>query len=122
MSNRVTHFEIACEHPEKSIEFFSLAFGWTFQQYGSEHYWMATTGNTAQPGINGAIMKKRDPKQPIINSISVENIEDTLARIESAGGRTVVAKTAVPSMGWIAYFADPEENIHGIWQDDNDAK
>jgi predicted enzyme related to lactoylglutathione lyase len=66
-------------------------------------------------------MKKRDPRQPIANAIDVTNIDATMTQIESAGGTIVVPKMAVPTMGWVAYFKDPDGNIHGVWQIDPNA-
>ncbi len=120
--SRVVHFEIPCDNPEKTIEFFKTAFGWTFQQYGTDPYWIAITGDEKSPGINGAIMKKRDPNQPIVNSISVADIDAGIKNIEAAGGLIVVAKMPIPTVGWLAYFKDPDGNIHGVYQDDPNAK
>lgn len=122
MNNRVTHFEIPCDNPEKTINFFRTVFGWSFQQFGKEDYWIAVTGDPQTPGINGAIMKKRDPKQPIVNTIQVEKLEDAAKNIEKNGGKIVVPKMPVPGVGWLAYFTDPDGNIHGIWQADTSAK
>jgi len=122
MSNRVVHFEIPCNEPEKTIEFFKNVFGWTFQKFGDEDYWMAITGDEKEPGINGGIMKKRDPNQPVVNSIGVDNIDEHIKKIESAGGKIVVPKMPIPSVGWLAYFTDPDGNIHGIYQNDPSAK
>lgn len=122
MNNRVVHFEIPCDNPEKTINFFKNVFGWTFQKFGNEEYWMAITGDEKSPGINGGVMKKRDPKQPVANSINVENIDDAVKKIESAGGKIVVPKMAIPSVGWLSYFTDPDGNIHGIYQNDPSAK
>lgn len=74
------------------------------------------------PGIDGALMKKRDPKQQVANSIDVENIDKTSKEIEKAGGRMVVPKSAVPNMGWFAFFTDIDGNVHGLWQTDENAK
>lgn len=122
MSNKVVHFEIPCDTPEKTIAFFKAAFGWSFQQFGTEEYWLAITGDEKEPGINGAIMKKKDPRQPLVNSISVDNIDSAAKRVEAAGGKIVVPKMAIPSVGYMAYFMDPDNNIHGIWQEDKNAK
>lgn len=121
MSNRVVHFEIPCDNPEKTMKFFEEAFGWTFQQFGTEEYWMAMTGDEKLPGINGGLMKKKDPNQPLANSIDVENIEKAVAKIERAGGIMVVPKMPIPTVGWLAYFKDPDGNIHGIYQNDPSA-
>lgn len=122
MSNRVVHFEIPCDQPEKTIEFFKQAFGWTFQQFGTEQYWMAITGDEKVPGINGAVMKKKDPRQPLANSIHVVNLDEAVKKVEKAGGTIVVPKMPIPTVGWLAYFKDPDGNIHGIYQDDKNAK
>lgn len=122
MNNRVVHFEIPCNDPEKTMGFFKEVFGWSFQQFGNEQYWTAKTGDSGSPGINGGIMKKRDPNQPVVNSINIENIDEFIAKVEKAGGKIVVPKMPIPSVGWLAYFTDPDGNIHGLYQDDPSAK
>ncbi len=122
MSNKVVHFEIPCNNPEKTIGFFQEVFGWKFQQFGTEEYWVAITGDEKSPGINGGIMKKRDPNQPIVNSIDVASIDEHVKKIEAAGGKIVVPKMPIPTVGWLAYFTDPDGNIHGIYQNDPEAK
>ncbi len=122
MSNRVVHFEIPCDKPEQTMEFFTKVFDWKFQQYGDEGYWLATTGDEKSHGINGAIMKKRDPNQPVVNAIDVANIDSTIGNIEKAGGTIVVPKMAIPTMGWVAYFKDPDGNIHGVFETNGTAK
>ncbi len=122
MGNRITHFEIPCDEPEKTIEFFKKAFGWTFQQFGTEQYWLAMTGDPKTPGIDGAIMKKMNPGQPVANSINVPNIDAAMLEIEKAGGTLVTPKMPIPTVGWLVYFKDPDGNIHGAWQEDRNAK
>lgn len=122
MNNKVVHFEIPCNDPQKTMDFFNEVFGWTYQQFGTEQYWSVMTGDPKSPGINGGIMKKRDPDQPVVNSILVENVDEFIAKIEKAGGKIVVPKMPIPNVGWLAYFTDPDGNIHGIYQDDPSAK
>ena len=38
--------------------------------------------------------------------------------IQTAGGRVALPKMAVPGVGWLAYFIDPEGNTFGIMQTD----
>lgn len=116
------HFEIPCDNPEKTIHFFEDAFGWSFQQFGTEEYWMVITGDEKDPGINGGLMKKKDPKQPIANSIDVVDLDAAVVKVEKAGGKIVVPKMAIPGVGWLAYFTDPDGNIHGLYQNDPTAK
>lgn len=122
MSNRVVHFEIPCDNPDSTMEFFKNVFGWTFQQFGTEEYWTVMAGDEKLPGINGGLMKKRMPGQPIVNSIDVANIDEYMKKVEDAGGKIVVPKMAIPAVGWLAYFKDPDGNIHGLYQHDPSAK
>jgi predicted enzyme related to lactoylglutathione lyase len=122
LMSRVVHFEIPANEPEKIMEFFKKTFDWKFQQFGAEQYWVVMTGDEKSPGINGGIMKKRDPNQPMVNSINVENIDKAMADVSSNGGTIVVPKMPIPGVGWMCYFKDPESNIHGLYQNDPTAK
>lgn len=122
MNNRVTHFEIPCDEPEKTMTFFKEVFDWRFQKFGEADYWFAITGDDNQPGINGAVMKKKHPQQPLVNSIMVSDINQSIDKLKKHGGELVVEKMAVPNTGWLAFFKDPDGNIHGVWQNDTDAK
>jgi uncharacterized protein len=118
MSNRVVHFEIPCNDPQKTMDFFASVFGWSFQQFGDVPYWSVITGPEGTPGINGGIMLKKDPMQPVANSILVDNIDEHILKVGQAGGLIVVPKMAIPGVGWLAYFKDPDGNIHGLYQHD----
>lgn len=122
MSNRVTYFEIPSANPDTSRRFYKQAFGWRFEQWGAQDYWFAYTGADEERGINGAVMKEIGPQQPVINTITVENIDKTIAEIEQAGGKIVKEKRAIPAVGWLAFFTDPDDNIFGILQEDKNAE
>ena len=122
MSNRIVHFEIPSDNPEKAIKFFSEVFGWKFEQFGNIPYWSVITGDDKTPGINGGLMQKKDKGQPIANSIEVPNIDEHIIKVEKAGGKIVVPKMAIPTVGWLAYFKDLDDNIHGLYQTDPSAK
>ena len=116
MNNRVMHFEIPSDNPKKNIKFFKDVFGWKFSRFGKDEYWLAKTGNEKFPGINGAVMKKVHPKQPVVNTIAVKSLEGTIKKIKKAGGKIVKPKMTIPKVGWLAFFADPDGNIHGVIQ------
>lgn len=116
--SRPVHFEIPADDLDRAKKFFGNVFGWTYEQYMPD-YALASTGDG--PGIDGAIMQKKDPRQPITNAIDVKNLDETVAKVEANGGQIVVPKMPVPNMGWVAYFKDTEGNIHGIWQNDSSA-
>lgn len=121
MSNRVIYFEIPSADPDSNRRFYEQAFGWQFQQWGFAAYWMANTGSEHQPGINGAVMQELGPEQSVINTIGVDDIDAAIAKIQQAGGRIMKPKKAIPAVGWIAFFTDPDDNLFGILQEDRNA-
>lgn len=117
---RITHFEIPADDPQATMQFYSNVFGWQFQQWSDEGYWMTQSGSGE--GIEGAIMTRRHPGQPVVNTLSVDDLEATMAQVKANGGEIVAEKMAVPTMGWLAYFKDPSGNIHGLFQADGSAQ
>jgi predicted enzyme related to lactoylglutathione lyase len=55
-------------------------------------------------------------------TLMVESLDKTIADVDANGGHIALAKMPVPSIGWLAYFHDPEGNIFGAMQSDPDAK
>jgi predicted enzyme related to lactoylglutathione lyase len=120
---RVVHFEIHADDPERAGRFYGNVFGWEATRWdGPEPYWLIRTGPDDQPGINGAMMKRRDPRGNVYNTIDVPDVDRYTQKIESEGGKVVVPKMAVPGVGWLAYCTDTEGNIFGILASDPGAK
>ena len=65
-------------------------------------------------------MKELGPQQPVINTIAVDDIDQALAKI-SAAGEIIKAKKAIPAVGWLAFFTDPDDNLFGLLQEDRNA-
>lgn len=58
--NRVVHFDILAENPEKLINFYGKVFGWKFEKWdGPMDYWMIMTGEG--DGIDGGLSRKSPP-------------------------------------------------------------
>jgi predicted enzyme related to lactoylglutathione lyase len=121
--SRVIHFEIPANDPDKLSDFYKKVFGWKFEKWGGPmEYWMVTTGAEGQPGINGGFMRKQGPVTGTTNTIGVESVDESVKAIEKAGGKVVMGKTAIPTIGYFAYLQDPEGNIFGVMQPDPNAK
>ena len=119
---RPIHFEIPAENPERAMEFYSSIFGWKFSKWdGPMDYWVISTGQTGEPGIDGGLMPRRDPNQPCVNTIAVSSVDDSLRAVEKGGGVCVVPKMAIPGVGWLAYCKDTEGHIFGIMHSDTTA-
>ena len=119
---KVMHFEIPAVNAERAVKFYESAFGWKFDKYGEMDYYLATTGDEKETGINGAITMKGDLTAATTNTISVPSYEDAVKKIIAAGGEVLMPKTAVPGVGYMAYCKDTEGNVFGIMQTDPNAK
>ena len=116
MSSRVVHFEIPANNPEKTGKFYTDLFDWKMQNSGMAEmeYWFFATGDG--PGIDGAIMKRMDPKQPWMNYVQVDSIDAAIEKAKKLGGNVALPKTPIPGMGAYAAVTDPEGNIVGLWE------
>src|SRR5262245_21214052 len=118
---RVVHFEIHAEDPERAVRFYETVFGWQVSKWdGPVDYWLVTTGDKAQPGIDGAIIRRMGGPpgdaaeiSSFVNTIEVESIDDAERAIPDAGGEQVVARQEFPGVGKVSYFRDTEGNVFG---------
>ena len=129
--NRVVHFEIQAENPERAMEFYQNVFAWKFEKWGEQKYWMIMTADkdSKEPGINGGLLlrpTKTPPPEYGTNSyvctVDVENFDAVAEKIENAGGKVALPKLAIMGIAWQGYFLDTEGNTFGIHQADTNAK
>jgi uncharacterized protein len=125
---RPVHFEIHATDPHAAVAFYEHAFGWKFEQWGDQPYWLITTGDT-NPGIDGGLVPRHGPApaadapvSSFVNTVDVVDLDATLAAIGTAGGTVALGKHAVPGVGWLAYFKDPDNNLFGVMQADDQAR
>jgi predicted enzyme related to lactoylglutathione lyase len=133
--NRPVHFEIHASDPERAGKFYGDVFGWTTKKYQfpGMDYWIVMTGpeskdpaNIENPGINGGILKRHGEQEPVLGAavnayiltITVENIDETITKILTAGGTEALPKTPMPGVGLLAYYKDTEGNIFGVLQEE----
>jgi predicted enzyme related to lactoylglutathione lyase len=118
--NRVIHFDILADKPDKLIDFYEKVFGWRFNKWeGPMEYWMIRTGDG--DGIDGGLGKKT-PEASNANTIEIENLEEIIAKVRAHGGTILSPKGPIPGVGWFALFKDAEDNIFGLMQADPTAK
>ncbi len=74
---RVVHFEISSNDPERTKNFYQDTFGWKIEKWeGPVYYWLITTGEKGELGIDGAIKKReREQQDSITNTIEVPSID-----------------------------------------------
>lgn len=126
---RVVHFEIQGSEPEALAHFYVELFGWKISRWGEAPYWLIETGESSQPGINGGLLPRRG--QPpsygqsvnaFVCTVEVPSLDTCFGRALELGASEAVPKTAIPTVGWLAYVKDPDGNILGLMQPDSTAK
>lgn len=128
--NTPIHFEIPADNLERAKNFYSQLFGWKIFSAGEnfDDYFMIQTvetdekGMTKQPGINGGMLIRSNPGQQIINYISVDNIDESLAKLEQLGGAILMPKMPITGIGWNCVVKDTEGNTFGMIQEDSNAE
>jgi len=126
---RAVHFEIHAENPERAVKFYQSVFNWQFNRWGEQEYWVIITGKPEERGIDGGLLKRKGDN-PVngqaVNSyvctVEVDSIDKSVKDVETNGGKIVLPKMPIPTVGWLAYCNDTEGNIFGIMQNDPEAK
>lgn len=121
--SRVVHFEIMAKEPQMAADFYSKVLGWKFQKWDNPgmDYWLITTGDDKEPGINGGL-GPGDPVKAVVNTIGVADLDGTLNKVVEHGGKVAQPRGPIPGVGWYAAFEDPAGNLLGLMQDDPTAK
>jgi predicted enzyme related to lactoylglutathione lyase len=110
MGNPVVHFEILGEDLEALSAFYREIFEWQVERVPEMPYALVNTGENA---LAGGIGEPQSGVPMVTFYIEVPDIEDTLQRIESAGGSTMMPRTEL-GMVTIAMFKDPEGHAIGL--------
>lgn len=120
---RPIHFDLKVDNPERAMNFYSDIFGWKFEKWnGPMEYWMVTTGDEKELGINGGLSKRSESGMPNMNTIGVSSVDKFSKVVQDKGGKVLMPKTPIPEVGWFATCQDTEGNIFGIIEEDRTAK
>jgi len=120
---RVVHFEIDAKKPDRAIKFYEKVFSWKIKKWeGPVEYYLITTGKESEPGIDGGLSRRTEPEPSTVNTIDVPSVDEFIKKVEASGGTIIRPKMAVPGVGYMAYFKDPEGNIFGMMENDASAK
>lgn len=128
--NPVVHFEMPAKDRKRVAEFYTKAFGWNMIQLGADmgNYVVAQTAETDEnrmvktPGtINGGFWETQESAPPHV-VISVDNLEESMKKVEEAGGKILEGGSGngkiddIPGVGRYASFQDSEGNRVGMLQ------
>lgn len=121
--SRVIRFDLGVDRPERAMMFYASVFGWKIDKVdGVEDYWVITTGEDGQAGIDGGMVKRRYPNESITCWIATPSVDESLRKIVEAGGKVLAGKTPIPGVGFYGYCVDTEGNVFGVIQAEDSAK
>ena len=121
MPNNIKHFSINADDVPRARKFYENALGWKFTPWGPPNFFLCQTGTDDDSGLEGSLQGRREiiKGKPIFGfecSLGVDNIDETIAAIEANGGKIVMPKAEIPTVGTLIYFEDTEGNIVGAMQ------
>ena len=124
--NTIGYFEIQSSKPDREIKFYETIFDWKFfkEEFVPIEYYRIETNS-----VNGGLLKRPAKVPPsefgtnaFVNSIQVNNFDETSMQIIKLGGQIALPKFAIPGRCWQGYFVDEDNNTFGIFQVDDNAK
>jgi uncharacterized protein len=118
MPNHVSHFAINADDLQRARRFYENVFGWQFEAWGPPGFYLVHTGTPEDRGIQGALQWRREliKGQRTIGyecTVGVESADDAAKAAEANGGKVIMAKTILPTVGELVWLQDPEGNIVG---------
>jgi len=113
MTSKLTHFAINTEDVEGTKAFYGAVFDWTFRDYGPPGFVQILDDAEGEP--MGSIQQRRQllESSPTLGfecTFSVDDIDEAHRRIVSAGGKILMEKFTITSVGHLIAFEDPGGN------------
>jgi uncharacterized protein len=121
MQHAINWFEIPVADLSRAMKFYAAMTGTPLRReaFGAPGEEIAIFEVDTQEGINGCLLSSPDA-QPAQNGTLIylsaaPSVDAWLERVESAGGRIIKPKTALPpGMGFFAHILDSEGNRVGV--------
>lgn len=111
----IVHLEISAKDPAAASKFYADLAGWKIEVDPNFNYYQFS----AEGGPGGGFVVP-DGKQyntgDVIPYLGTDDLDSSLKKVVSLGGKVVLPKTEIPGMGWYAFFADPSGNRMGLYQ------
>lgn len=114
MSANLYSFTIVTENTTRARAFYEAVFGWRFEPWGPPGFYLIHTGDEASPGVLGLMHEPTQRARPgIETTFSVDNLDAIAAAVEAQGGKLIMQKSPIPTVGTLIRFLDPDGNDIG---------
>ena len=116
MGRPIVHFEIIGKDAVKLQKFYADLFDWEIAPPTGPEMGFYGMVDGASSGIGGGIGQAPDGQTRVTVYMQVPNLQGTLDRAVSLGGKVTLPPTQIPGGPMIAMFADPDGNVSGVIQ------
>jgi uncharacterized protein len=116
MSSNLAFFAVHADDLPRAQKFYSTVFGWKFEPWGPPGFFIITTGGKDDPGVPGALQKRHEvvPGERITGyecTIAVADIDVAAKAVVANGGKVILPKCEIPTVGWLIKIQDSEGNV-----------
>jgi hypothetical protein len=121
----IVYFEIPANNVDRAKHFYHALLGWKIEPTkvpmdqaaaAAMQYQDIRTGEAQEGTLNMSGLYKRQMSELIINHVAVEDIDKVLAKVEKLGGKIMMPKMEITSVGLNAIIQDTEGNSIGLIQ------
>jgi predicted enzyme related to lactoylglutathione lyase len=113
----IVWFEIPADNVGRAKSFYAKLFGWKIKKFPGTKmpYWHIDTGGGNETP-DGGMMERQSPQHVITNYVNVASVDKAAEKVQKLGGKVVMAKSAVPHMGYFVVCLDTENNMFALWE------
>ena len=117
MPNPIVHFEIIGKDAAATQKFYADLFDWNVNADNPMNY--GTVAAQEDKGIGGGVAAGQQGETYVTVYAEVADLQATLDKAESLGGKTVMEPMEIPGVVTMAMFNDPDGNLIGIIKADS---
>jgi uncharacterized protein len=114
----IVHVELTSSNLAATRKFLENFFGWKFKKaempdMGGMEYWTWEAGSGPMGGLTTP-MNNMPPDT--LNYILVESVDSSVHKITANGGKLLMPKQEIPTIGWFAVYEIPGGVVQAIFQ------
>ncbi len=114
----LAHFSINADDVDRARAFYEKVFGWKSSAWGPPGFYQLEG-----PGVMAALQGRRDLVAGTRTvgfecTLAVESIDATERAVLAAGGKILLPRSIIATVGTLMFFQDPEGNAFGAMQYD----
>lgn len=128
--NHVAHFAINATDLEAAKKFYAAVFGWRFEAWGPPDFYMIKTAGGEDPGLFGSLQKRHERHESSAGrgttgfdcTVAVASVDDAAKKVVKAGGAITMKRMTINGVGHLVRFRDPDGNVLGAMEYDENAR